>query len=398
MMKAYLNQLGIINALGATSSEVYRRLLASQAPGMRLSPPLLSGTTTWIGHVDAPLPQIPSHLARFNCRNNQLLAAAYESIRLDVDVLKQQYGANRIGIVLGTSTSGIAAGEAAIQHHAKHQFFPADFDYIQQEAGSCALFLADYAGISGIHYTISTACSSSGKAIAAGLRLLETHVCDAVIVGGADSLCEFTLNGFDALNLIATDRCHPFSRHRRGLNIGEGAALFILSKTPGPIALLGIGETTDGYHIATPDPQGTAAMAAMQQALDMAKLKPKDIGYINLHGTGTIKNDAAESTAIHGLFTHAPPCSSTKPLTGHTLGAASAIELGLCWLLLSQDAPAMLPPQYGDARYDPALLPLNIIREPTPWHNPVFMSNSFAFGGSNLSLIIGRGASCHSHR
>lgn len=390
-MRVYINKIGMINALGASPQMIGKHLLANHAPGIQPYTALFSGKNTFVGRVEAPLPSIPSHLTTYDCKNNQLLAAAYANIANEVEHLKTQFGTKRIGIVLGTSTSGIAASEQAMRHYATYQAFPKTFDYTQQEPGSCAAFLSAYAGIHGIHYTISTACSSSGKAIAAGFRLITSGLCDAVIVGGSDSLCELTLNGFDALDLVSPERCNPFSVNRRGLNLGEGATLLVLSRNPAEISLCGIGETTDGYHISAPDPNGIAACNAVQQALNHAKLSASDIGYVNLHGTGTQKNDAAESVIMQRCFADMPPCTSTKPLTGHTLGAAAATELGLCWLLLSPDNPhQQLPAQVWDQTFDSLLAPMNIVTQPCHFHKPYMMSHSFAFGGSNISLIIGK--------
>jgi 3-oxoacyl-[acyl-carrier-protein] synthase-1 len=215
-------------------------------------------------------------------------------------------------------------------------------------------------------------------------------MCDAVIVGGSDSLCKMTLNGFDCLDLISQDICNPFSQNRKGLNIGEGAALFILSKQTSGIALTGIGESSDGHHISTPDPEAKGAESAIKQALDMAGHQACDVGYINLHGTATGKNDEMESLVIHRIFGDQTPCSSTKSLLGHTLGAAAAHELGLCWLLLSEayNPKQQLPEQVWDGVYDEGLMPINITKPNTQYINPIMMSNSFAFGGSNVSLVI----------
>ena len=388
----YLNKLGIINTLGANALEVARNLL-----GNTRNPPvtpvtydeLFSGRKTVIGKVTQQLLDIPKNLNQFNCRNNQLLFSAYADIADDIELLKYKYGTHRIGVVLGTSTSGIASGEAAFQEYLVNHKYPNSFDYQQQAIGSCAEFLAQYAGTHGINYTISTACSSSGKAIAAAYRLLLTDQCDAVIAGGSDSLCKLTLNGFDSLELLSSSICNPFSKNRNGLHIGEGAALFILSKEPSPIKLIGMGEASDGYHMTAPDPNGGGAKLAITKALKSAKLKAQDIGYINLHGTGTKKNDAMEALVISELFDNAL-CSSTKPLTGHTLGASGAQELGLCWLLLSEtyNPQKILPSHIWDEEQDPELPKINLISEPCLWQQPIFMSNSFAFGGSNISLII----------
>lgn len=393
----YLNNLGIINALGATKEEVATNLLnISNDPNqskMVVYDGLFSGRKTYIGKVAAPLHNIPERLAKFNCRNNQLLATAYVSIEADIEQLKRKYGSHRIAIILGTSTSGIAASETAFKQYFANNRFPTTFDYAQQETGSCAEFLAQYAGLTGINYTISTACSSSAKSFIAAERLISAGHCDAAIVGGSDSLCELTLNGFDSLDLLSSSICNPFSINRNGLNIGEGAALFVLSKEPAPIKLAGVGAASDGYHMTAPDPLGSGAKLAIRQALHSAHIAPEAVDYINLHGTGTTKNDAMEALAIHEIFgkNSNAYCSSTKPLLGHTLGVAGAHGVGLCWLLLTEkyNPQRLLPLQLWDNQPDSALPPINLItHQPTKWHKPYFMSNSFAFGGSNVCLII----------
>lgn len=386
----YLNNLGIINALGATTDEVAANLLANNSSKLVVYDQLFSGRSTYVGRVTSRLQDIPAKLAKFNCVNNQFLLAAYTGIQSDVEWLKSKYGKHRIGVILGTSTSGIASSETAFKQYMCSGSFPPEFYYAQQEAGSSSEFLAQYADVTGVNYTISTACSSSGKAFAVAQRLIEAGCCDAIIVGGSDSLCELTLNGFDSLELLDLGICNPFSQNRHGLNIGEGAALFILSKEPAAIKLVGVGESSDGYHMTAPDPEGRGAKLAIKQALKMANFEPNAIGYINLHGTGTRKNDTMEALVINELFASAPYCSSTKPLIGHTLGAAGANELALCWLLLSEryNPDRVLLPHIWDHKQDLELPRINLISRQTYWEKAAFLSVSFAFGGSNVCLII----------
>ena len=385
----YINNLGIVNALGASRSEVAANLLHNSNKMVPFNE-IIGDKSTWIGKVTSPLIDIPSELSNYHCRNNQLLATAYHQISNKVESLKSKYGKHRIGIVLGTSTSGIASGEEAFKQYMKDGHYPDSFHYLQQEIGSSSEFLAQYANIAGYCYTISTACSSSGKAIAVADRLIKADLCDAVVVGGSDSLCQLTLNGFNSLELLSSSICNPFSVNRSGINIGEGAALFILSKEPAQIKLLGTGESSDGYHITAPDPTGTGAKLAIHKALESAKIVAQEIGYINLHGTGTEQNDKMESRAVNAIFGDSTLCSSTKPLIGHTLGASGALELGFCWLLLSDqfNTSKQLPAQVWDQCEDPELAKINLVSELTQWKRPIFISNSFAFGGSNVSLII----------
>jgi 3-oxoacyl-[acyl-carrier-protein] synthase-1 len=309
-----------------------------------------------------------------------LLACALDEIREPVAALRDTLGSDRIAVVLGTSTSGIAAGEEAAATLAREGRMPAHYHYRQQEIGTAAEFAARYLALTGYRYTISTACSSSAKAFASAARLLDAGRCDAAIVGGVDSLCLLTLNGFDALESLAPDRCNPFSANRRGINVGEGACVFVVSRRPGPIRLAGVGEST-----------GRGAEAAIRAALADAGAAPSDVGYVNLHGTATPKNDEMESEVMARVFGLDVPCSSTKSLLGHTLGAAGAQELGLCWLLLgAANVGRRLPAHGWDGVRDPKLPPINLVGGSASWERDLFVSNSFAFGGSNAAIAIGR--------
>ncbi|WP_434340469.1 beta-ketoacyl-[acyl-carrier-protein] synthase family protein [Motilimonas cestriensis] len=387
----YLNHFAITSPLGVNAAQVLEHLLEPPANLLRPYGPLVSGKTVLVGQVCDPLPHLPEYLVSYQTRNNQLLLSALSQIAKPIAAAKKRYGADRIAIILGTSTSGIADGEMALTQQIHTGNWPDDYNYTQQEIGHLSAFAATYLGLTGVSYTISTACSSSGKVLASAQRLLHADLADMVIVGGCDTLSGLTLNGFDGLESLATDICLPFSPQRDGINIGEAAALACLSKVPSEIQLLGVGEASDGFHISSPDPQGRGAELAIQQALEQAKVTPAQIGYINLHGTATIKNDAMESRLINRIFGTNTPCSSTKPLTGHALGAAGAQEWLLCALLLSSQNPRrILPQQQGSTDYDPDLPPIGLIRQAQTWQSGIFMSNSFAFGGSNVSVIIGR--------
>src|SRR5690606_23091114 len=238
----------------------------------------------------------------------------------------------------------------------------------------------------------STACSSSAKALASGARLLRAGIVDAVIAGGADSLCRFTVAGFQALESVSARRCLPFSRHRCGINIGEGAALFLLTREPGPVRLAGWGESADAHHMSAPDPSGAGAMSAMRQALQRAGWAPDEVDYLNLHGTATRHNDAMEARAVAEVLGTSVPVSSTKPLTGHTLGAAGAVEAALSWIAMIDNPDQRLPPHWWDGEADPELPALALA---TPGSRAGaglrrVMSSSFAFGGSNAVLALER--------
>lgn len=389
-MSCYIAAYGLISALGEGRDASAGALLAWQAEGItpltRHNQTLLDGRLTPVGRVEGALPEIPAELAPYASRNNRLLLAALAQIRPALDKALAEFGPARVGLVLGTSTAGIGEAELAIAAARRGEAIPPAFDYRQQELGSPSEFLARYLGLEGPAYTLSTACSSSARAFISGQRMLAAGLVDAVLVGGADSLCGLTLNGFNSLESLSGTLCQPFDNGRQGINIGEGAALFLLSRQPAPLALLGAGESSDAWHISAPHPEGVGAEAAMQMALAQAGVTPEQVGYINLHGTATRLNDAMESQAVHRLFGGKVPCSSTKPLTGHTLGAAGAIEAALACLLLERALP--LPPQRVMTA-DPALAPIQLVSGATRLAAPRVLSNSFAFGGNNVSLLFG---------
>lgn len=389
---AVLNELGLVCALGRSKEAVREALRSGDAPGMRRdarhSP---TGAPLFNGQVDGPLPGIDHAEPRFRSRNNQLLLAALAQIRGAVDAAIARHGPARVAVVLGTSTSGVAETEAAFLERGPDGEFPERFHYAQMEIGSPSEFLSRELGLLGPAFTLSTACSSSAKALLSARRLLNAGLCDAVIAGGADSLCRFTNAGFLALEAVSPDRCLPFSKGRRGINIGEGAALFLVTREGNGPRLVGGGETSDAHHISAPRPDGTGAAKAMRDALADAGLHPDQIDYLNAHGTATEQNDAMESRAIAEVLGAGVPVSSTKPLSGHTLGAGGALEAAFCWLLLSAPEPVSLPPQLGDGEADAQLAPIALVPAgPLPGRIKTAMSNSFGFGGSNASLVLTR--------
>ncbi|MCU0118202.1 beta-ketoacyl-[acyl-carrier-protein] synthase family protein [Pseudomonas sp. B2M1-30] len=395
-MTAYLNALGVICALGRDKQEVARNLFAGDCSGMRHESGWVPERELPVAGVQGELAPIPAHCTQHNSRNNRLLLEAALQIRADIEQAIQAYGRERIAVVLGTSTSGIDEASQGLARYIRDGQFPADYDYRQQELGAPANFLAEWLQLSGPAYVISTACTSSARALMSARRLLDLGLCDAVLCGGVDSLCKLTLNGFSALEAVSGERCNPFSANRNGINIGEAAVLFVMSKQRGSgpaIALLGAGASSDAHHISAPEPSGRGALQAMQKALDRAQLQATQINYLNLHGTATQHNDAMESLAVATLFPQGVACSSSKPMTGHTLGAAGALEAAFCWLSLSDDNPDhALPPHVWDGQADPALPPLKWVTASERLSSIApryLMSNSFAFGGNNVSLIIG---------
>ncbi|QDH62894.1 beta-ketoacyl-[acyl-carrier-protein] synthase family protein [Pseudomonas azotoformans] len=385
-MSAYLNALGVICALGRGQAAVSRSLFAGDCSGMRAESGWVPERTLPVGGVHGELATIPVELGQQSSRNNQLLLEAALQIEGEIRQAIHRYGASRVGVVLGTSTSGIDEASRGIAQYLRDQHFPSDYDYQQQELSAPANFLSDWLQLSGPAYVISTACTSSARALMSAQRLLDLGVCDAVLCGGVDSLCKLTLNGFGALEAVSNERCNPFSVNRNGINIGEAAVLFLMTKAPAAIALLGSGASCDAHHISAPEPTGKGALQAMRKALASAKVQPGQIGYLNLHGTATQHNDAMESLAVASLFPDGVACSSTKPMSGHTLGAAGALEAAFCWLSL---AHGRVPPHVWDGQADPTLPALQWAQAGDTLEKPRLMSNSFAFGGNNVSLIIG---------
>ncbi|UVM56277.1 beta-ketoacyl-[acyl-carrier-protein] synthase family protein [Pseudomonas sp. B21-012] len=396
-MTAYLNALGLVCALGRGQAEVARKLFAGDCSGMRVEEGWVAQRSLPVAAVHGELPELPAGLQAHQSRNNQLLLEACLQISSAIEAAIARFGRPRIGIVLGTSTSGIKEASEGIAHYLREQQFSPSYDYAQQELSAPANFLADWLQLSGPAYVISTACTSSARALMSARRLLDLGLCDAVICGGVDSLCKLTLNGFSALEAVSAERCNPFSVNRNGINIGEAAVLFLMTRDAnheGPgIALLGAGASSDAHHISAPEPGGKGALQAMRKALDNACLQPQDIDYLNLHGTATRHNDAMESLAVHELFGSQLACSSSKPMTGHTLGAAGALEAAFCWLSLAAgNTEGRLPPHVWDGVDDPQLPALNLAdaSQRLPASGPRrLMSNSFAFGGNNVSLILG---------
>jgi 3-oxoacyl-[acyl-carrier-protein] synthase-1 len=390
----YLHALGMINALGGDLDSIVPALAAGDARGMASMHTGIGDA--FVGSVVTPLELAPSaDLARYDCRNNRLLLAALAQIAPAVDAARERYGAHRIGVVLGTCPSGIEAAVAAFVYQAQAGALPSSFNYRQMEIGTAAPFAAAALGVKGLAYTISTACTSSAKAFASARRLLQLQLCDAVVVGGVDSLCELTVQGFASLESTSSARSNPMSRNRCGINVGEGAAVFLMSRDEAAVRLAGVGESSDAHHISSPDPQGVGGELALREALADAGIAPSSIGYVNLHATATRKNDEMEASLMSRVFPEGVATSGTKPLTGHQLGAAGATELGFVWLTLARQDVA-LPRHLWDGEADPALPALDLVeterflpREAaTQGATRYAMSNSFAFGGSNVSLIL----------
>lgn len=354
---------------------------------------------TFVGEVlGVDAVQLPAHLASFDCRNNRLalLGLQQDGFADAVAAASNKYGAQRVGVFIGTSTSGIFQTELAYRRlDPVSGALPADFIYgTTHNTFSVADFTRHYLGLSGPAVVVSSACSSSAKVFASARRMIAAGLIDAAVVGGVDSLCLTTLYGFNSLGLISTQACRPFDTTRDGISIGEAAAFALLERVPeqlddNAVLLLGVGESSDAHHMSSPHPEGLGARMAMQDALTMARLDPADIDYINLHGTATQSNDAAETKAVSALFGSNTACSSTKGATGHTLGAAGGMGAVICALALQH---GLLPGGLNTQQLDPAL-PLHYLLQNREQPVDRVLSNSFGFGGTNCSLIFGRAGS-----
>ncbi len=345
----------------------------------------------WIGRVNAAEElALPAALAAYDCRNNRLalLALEQDGFMSAVAAARQRHGPGRIGVFLGTSTSGILSTEIAYRNRDPVSGrLPADFRYeTTHNLDATTEFVRTVLGLTGSAMTLSTACSSSAKVFCLAERFIRLGLIDAAVVGGVDSLCGTTLYGFNSLQLVAPDICRPFDVARRGLSIGEAAGFALLDKEEAALRLLGYGETSDAHHMSTPHPQGDGARRAMLEALERARLDVHQIDYINLHGTATPANDRAEGHAVAGVFGTTTPCSSTKGTTGHTLGAAGITEAAIALLSLEH---AFIPGSPTTLEIDPETQ-CGIVLRGYPRPLSRVMSNSFGFGGSNCALVFGK--------
>ena len=338
--------------------------------------------------------RIPEAFAAYDCRNNRAAEAgiAQDGFAASVGEAARRHGAHRVGVFMGTSTAGILQTELAYRRRGTGGELPADFDYRHtHNTFSIAEYTRERLGLRGPCAAISTACSSSAKAFASAQRLMDAGVIDAAVVGGVDTLCLTTLYGFNSLQLLSTQPCRPYDAGRDGISLGEAAVFFLLERadaaTPKSVmALLGVGESCDAYHMSSPHPEGRGAHEAMRSALESARLSPGAIDYVNLHGTGTPSNDAAEDQAVLALFGDRVPVNSTKGMTGHALGAAGAAEALLAVLAIEEQR---IPASPGTRERDPKLHASYEIAG-GPRKLARVMSNSFGFGGSNCSLVFGR--------
>jgi len=392
-----ISHLSVANSLGLGSSAILQALREKRTG---LIPCAFEDVDleTYISKVAAlDSFSVRADLAPYDCRNNRLaqLGLEQDGFAAAIAAAKDKYGAERIGVFLGTSTSGILQTELAYRHlDPQNGALPADFHYAEsQNSYSLAGFVTHYLGLHGPSFVVSSACSSSAKVFANAARMMAAGVCDAAVVGGVDSLCLSTLYGFNSLGLVSRLPCRPYDAERDGISVGEGAGFVLLERaapanSANAMFLLGVGESSDAYHMSTPHPEGLGAKMAMQRALASAGLKASDIDYINLHGTATKSNDASEGKAVADVFGDRVACSSTKGWTGHLLGAAGITEAIISMLAVEH---GFVPGSANTQALDPAMT-IDYRIENSEANIQRVLSNSFGFGGSNCSLVLGRKA------
>ena len=372
-------------SLGPTTSETVDAYLSGRS-GLVL-PSIELPFTTMVGAVDGRLDALPLSLVRYDTRAARIVMRLADELDGAIRAAVRRWGADRVGVVLGTSSGGLDSTETALATHRREGALSAGYDLHRGHAfGATVELLAIRFGLRGPGFVVSTACSSSGKAFGSAQRLLRAGVLDAVLVGGIETLCQTTLRGFHGLGILSERGCRPFAVDRDGTSLGEGGALFLLEREGTARArLLGVGESLDGYQMSAPHPEGLGARESMERALAQAGIEPKRVGFVLAHGTGTPQNDTVECRAIGHVFGMAVPVASTKAMTGHTLGAAGAIGAALAMITLEQ---GWLPASLGADPIDNTL-PVDIVRAGRTIRPSIVLSNSFGFGGSNVSVLLG---------
>jgi 3-oxoacyl-[acyl-carrier-protein] synthase-1 len=393
MQPLVISRFCVANALGS-GSEAMLRALRGKRSGLAPCHFDTARIDTYVGSVPGLDDfRVRPDLRDYDCRNNRLaqLCLEQDGFAREIAAARDRYGAGRIGLYLGTSTSGLHATELAYRRRDPETgALPADYRYAEtQNAYALGEFVRRYLGLAGPGFVVSSACSSSAKVLGNAARMIAAGICDAAVVGGVDSLCLMTLYGFHSLGLTSAGPCRPYDVDRDGISIGEGGGFALLERAdrvePGAVLLLGVGESSDAYHMSTPHPEGLGARIAMQQALDSAGLEPSDIDYINLHGTATKSNDSSEDKAVFEVFGGRTPCSSTKGATGHLLGAAGITEAIVCILAIEH---GLVPGSANTRSIDPSLKS-NYLLESRDEKVTRALTNSFGFGGSNCSLVLG---------
>lgn len=368
MTNVCITKYNAICNLGSNIGEIARNIENFGNEKLKKDSSFVKGTEFFLGKIETELPTIKDE--KFNTRTNKLLLKCLENI--DLQDIFAKYSKDKIGIVIATTNTGV-------------EEFSKTNKTIYSEIGNPALFLKEHLELNSYFAGISTACSSGIKTFSTAIKLLENGICDAVIAGGVDSLANVAIHGFNSLEILSKEKTNPFSKNRNGINIGEAAALFVLEKTQKGIKIAGIGETSDAYHISTPEPTGKQAAKAMKTALKEAVLNPEDIDYINLHGTGTKTNDEMEANAVFSVFGEKTFCNSTKSVTGHCLGAAASLETAICCYSLEN---GIIFKHIYDSQYDENLPKINLTEKTIKKDLKYALCNAFGFGGTNSAIIL----------
>ena len=397
-MKIYLSKPGIFSAAGKNAQDFWASLIKGDQSGIKRDE-TFSGSTFFAARIDES--KLQPSTGRFDMKIIRIEEAALRQIEDSIEKAKEKYGEKRIAVCVGSCDNGTEFSLAGHKKYFENGTFMQDYSIEMQGADYVSTFIAEKYSLLGPVCTFSTACSSSAGAIIKAAELIKSGICDAAVAGGIDIASDTTLDGFNSLEAISEKITNPFSKNRTGITLGDGAAFFVLSKEPlddsfPAITLLGYGESCDAHHMTSPDPSGTGAKKAIEKALENAKITPGKVDYVNLHGTGTKFNDSMEAIALAAVFGEKRvPCSTTKPITGHTLGAAGALELAVCQLAITENlgktTPA-LPPQIWDGVFDNDMPELNFVNKNSKLDKheiKICLSNSFAFGGVNACLVIG---------
>ncbi|MBQ0051788.1 MAG: 3-oxoacyl-ACP synthase [Treponema sp.] len=393
-MEIYISNPGFVCSCGKSPEEFMKNLTSGNQNGISKARCDLvcenSDREFFVGKIQDEM--LNSVEDKFATRFLQVLDTALDGVRSAVEKAVAKYGAERVAVCVGQCDNGSYLSFTNHKEFFTKGEFPADYDLKAQGADYPATYISKKFGLNGVSLSFATACSSSASAIIKGKELIKAGIADAVVAGGGDVDSDTVLLGFDSLEAVSHEKANPFSKNRSGITLGEGASFFVLSKDDidgTGIVLAGTGESSDANHMTAPLADGSGAKQAMESALKDAGLEPSEIDYVNLHGTGTHLNDSMEGKGVDLVFgDYKVPCSTIKSMTGHTLGGAASLELAACFYAIKMQK---LPVQAWDKVQDEEIPVLNIVSDSDCCKDKeikICMSNSFAFGGCNASLII----------
>lgn len=386
-MEIFISKPGLMCCAGNSLEELWTSVIEGNQKGIKK---VKTGTNEEFYAARIDDKYLKKSSSRYDMRIMRIEEAALNQISDDIETVKAKYGPDRIAVCVGSCDNGTEFSIAGHKKYFEEAAFPEDYNIEIQGADYVATFISEKYGLTGPSTTFSTACSSSAGATIKAAELLKADLADAVIVGGIDIASDTVLIGFNSLEAVSSEITNPFSKNRHGITLGEAGVFYVLTKEDifgTKVQLLGWGESADAYHMTSPDPSGAGAEKAIRRALESANLSPKDVDYVNMHGTGTKFNDSMEAKAVDSVFgDYKVPVSTTKAVTGHTLGAAAALELAVCYSAVNNVG---LPKQIWDGVQDPELPVINIVDKPSDKKSKICLSNSFAFGGANACLVIG---------